>query len=215
MRCFPVLAVALCAVSVVDAFAPVARLPRAVSTSAAVPALPAIVAMPRPHLAGVAAPPARVAACPTMMAVKETALRSAVKAVGWRITAGIVTAITSFYFTGSLAAAAAIVGWDLGTKSISMFIGERLWNKSDWGKDDESGGADSAKRSLVKALAWRAFAATNTFIGATVLNKGKAGLAGKIAGSDTIVKTVLFYFYERVWSTIRWGTEDLATEKSE
>ena len=84
------------------------------------------------------------------------------------ITAGIVTAITSFYFTGSLAAAAAIVGWDLGTKSISMFIGERLWNKSDWGKDEEAG-ADSAKRSLVKALAWRAFAAVNTFIGATVL----------------------------------------------
>ena len=100
--------------------------------------------------------------------------------------------------------AASIVGWDLCSKSVTMFIGERLWNKSDWGKDGEEG-ADSAKRSLVKALAWRAFAAVNTFIGATVLNKGKAGLAGKIAGSDTVVKTVLFYFYERAWATISWG----------
>ena len=73
-------------------------------------------------------------------------------------------------------------------------------------------GADSAKRSLVKALAWRAFAAVNTFIGATVLNKGKAGLAGKIAGSDTVVKTVLFYFYERAWTVVAWGKQEIIEE---
>ena len=32
-----------------------------------------------------------------------------------------------------------------------------------------------------------------------MLTKGKAGVAGKIAGTDSIVKTVLFYFYERAW----------------
>ncbi|EOD15056.1 hypothetical protein EMIHUDRAFT_256536, partial [Emiliania huxleyi CCMP1516] len=45
------------------------------------------------------------------------------------------------------------------------------------------------------ALAWRAFAAVNTFIGATLLNKGKAG-------SDSVVKTVLFFFYERAWAQV-------------
>ena len=59
---------------------------------------------------------------------KETNARSAVKAIGWRITAGIVTAITSYIFTQSLAMAASIVGWDLCSKSVTMFIGERLWN---------------------------------------------------------------------------------------
>jgi len=148
--------------------------------------------------------PVRCAASPLMSTVTETPVRSAVKAVGWRITAGIVTAITSYIFTKSFAAAAAIVGWDLCSKSVTMFIGERLWNKVEWGKD---AGADSSQRSLAKAIAWRIFAATNTFVGATLLNKGNAGVAGKIAGTDSIVKTALFYFYERAWSTISWGKE--------
>jgi len=143
------------------------------------------------------------AVVPAVFLVKETNMRSAVKAVGWRITAGIVTAFTSYFFTGSLAAAAAIVGWDLCSKSVTMFIGERLWNRSNIGRGEK---ADSKQRSLIKALAWRAFAAVNTFIGATLLNKGNASVAGKIAGSDSIVKTVLFYFYERMWSGISWGT---------
>lgn len=29
--------------------------------------------------------------------------------------------------------------------------------------------------------------------------------AGKIASSDTIVKTAVFFFFERVWTTIAWG----------
>ena len=133
---------------------------------------------------------------------KETSVRSAVKAIGWRFTAGVVTAITSYIFTKSLAAAAAIVGWDLCSKSVTMFIGERIWNKFDWGKEK---GADSSKRSLAKAIAWRIFAACNTFVGATLLSKGKAGVAGKIAGSDSVVKTILFYYYERLWAVIAWG----------
>lgn len=137
-------------------------------------------------------------------AFTETTLRSAVKAVGWRITAGIVTAITSYIFTKSLAMVMAIVGWDLCSKSVTMFLGERLWNKFDWGKDSTKG-EDSAKRSVAKALAWRAFAAVNTFIGATVLSKGKAGAAGKIAGADSVFKTILFYFYERIWAAVAWG----------
>ena len=140
------------------------------------------------------------------MAVKESVTRSAVKAIGWRFTAGIVTAITSYFFTKSLAAAAAIDGWDLCSKSVTMFIGERLWNNVNWGKDGDAKG-DSVQRSLAKAIAWRIFAACNTFVGATLLSKGKAGVAGKIAGSDSVIKTILFYFYERAWSTITWGKE--------
>lgn len=153
---------------------------------------------------------ARVAA--PMMAeglVEETTARSAVKAIGWRLTAGVVTAITSLIFTKSLAMAASIVGWDLCSKSVTMFIGERLWNKVDWGKSE---GADSNQRSIAKALAWRLFAAVNTLIGAALLTKGKAGVAGKIAGTDSIVKTVLFYFYERMWAAIGWGKVPVAEQ---
>ena len=44
----------------------------------------------------------------------------------------------------------ALVGWDLCSKSVTMFIGERIWNNFDWGKEK---GADSSKRSLAKAIA--------------------------------------------------------------
>ena len=38
-----------------------------------------------------------------------------------------------------------------------------------------------------------------------MITKGKAGVAGKIAGSDSVIKTVLFYFYERAWALVKWG----------
>ena len=71
---------------------------------------------------------------------------------------------------------------------------------------------DTSQRSLVKALAWRAFAACNTLFAAVVLTKGRAGVASKIAGSDSVIKTVLFYFYERAWSIVAWGKVDVANE---
>lgn len=166
--------------------------------------------VPLPPIPAAVAPPTI-----TMMAgaVKETSTRSLVKAVGWRFTAGIVTATTSMIFTGSLAVAASIVGWDLCSKSVTMFLGERLWNNFDWGKTDKG---DTSQRSLAKAIAWRIFAATNTLFAAIVLTKGKAGAASKIAGTDSVVKTLLFYFYERLWAVISWGKvitpEEPATE---
>ena len=71
--------------------------------------------------------------------------------------------------------AASIVGWDLCSKSVTMFFGERIWNNFDWGKEKGEGGklgADSTKRSLAKAIAWRIFAASNTLVGSFVLTKG-------------------------------------------
>ena len=145
-------------------------------------------------------------------APRETAKRSAVKAVGWRFTAGCVTAATSIAFTGNLAVAASIVGWDLCSKSVTMFVGERLWNNVQWGKGGGEKGGDSSARSLAKALAWRLFAALNTLFAATLLTKGNAGAASKIAGTDSIVKTVLFYLYERAWARVEWGTTEASQQ---
>ena len=71
---------------------------------------------------------------------------------------------------------------------------------------------DTSQRSLVKALAWRVFAACNTLFAAVVLTKGRAGVASKIAGSDSIIKTILFYFYERAWSAVAWGKVHVCLE---
>ncbi len=51
---------------------------------------------------------------------------------------------------------------------------------------------------------WRVIAATNTFIVGALLSKNMS-IAAKIAGTDTLVKTALFFVYERIWAQIEWG----------
>ena len=144
------------------------------------------------------------------MQVKETAMRSLVKAIGWRFTAGVVTFCTSFYFTRSWAAAGAIVGSDFLTKSGTMYIGERLFNKSQAGRSE--GGGDNVMRSVVKAIIWRLFAACNTLVASALIMKsrsssGVAGAAAKIAGVDSVVKTALMVAYDQAWNKVEWGRE--------
>lgn len=133
----------------------------------------------------------------------ETTLRSAVKAFAWRIIAGSVTFITSLKFSGSLATALSIVGSDFFSKAFTMFVGERLMNKSQAGR---KAGADSAGRSIAKALIWRLFAICNTLTVSFFFAKDLK-MASKIAGSDAIFKTALMVAYERVWARIEWGKE--------
>jgi uncharacterized membrane protein len=133
----------------------------------------------------------------------ETTARSAVKALMWRVIAGSVTFITSLRFSGSMKTALTIVGSDFLSKSFTMFIGERLMNKSQAGRES---GADGAGRSLMKALVWRLFAICNTLTMAIFIAKDIT-MASKIAGSDAIFKTGLMFVYERVWAKIEWGKE--------
>jgi uncharacterized membrane protein len=142
---------------------------------------------------------------PTGGSFSETALRSAVKAFCWRVIAGSVTFITTLQFSGSLTQALQVVGADFFSKSFTMFIGERLMNKSQAGRKK---GGDNAQRSLVKALVWRVFAICNTLTMAVFISKDFS-IASKIASTDAVFKTALMFFYERVWARIAWGKEYL------
>lgn len=133
----------------------------------------------------------------------ETTARSAVKALMWRVIAGSVTFVTSLKFSGSVKVALSIVGSDFLSKAATMFIGERLMNKSQAGRQS---GADDAGRSLAKALIWRLFAICNTLVAGLLISKDLS-IASKIAGSDAIFKTALMFVYERVWAKIEWGKE--------
>lgn len=135
----------------------------------------------------------------------ETALRSVVKAFCWRLLAGSVTFVTTLKFSGSLSQAVQVVLSDFFSKAFTMFIGERLMNKSQAGRKK---GGDQASRSLVKALIWRAFAICNTLTVAIFISKDLS-VASRIASTDAVIKTSLMYFYERVWARIGWGKEYL------
>mmetsp|Transcript_3944 Transcript_3944/g.6171 ORF Transcript_3944/g.6171 Transcript_3944/m.6171 type:complete len:275 (+) Transcript_3944:151-975(+) len=133
----------------------------------------------------------------------ETTARSLVKSMMWRVIAGSVTFFTSLRFSGSMSTALSIVGSDFFSKAATMFIGERLMNKSQAGR--KSGG-DNIGRSLAKALLWRVFAICNTLTMSYLIAKDLS-MASKIAGSDAIFKTGLMFMYERVWAKIEWGKE--------
>lgn len=135
----------------------------------------------------------------------ETALRSVVKAFAWRIIAGSVTFVTTLQFSGSISQAFQVVGADFLSKSVTMFLGERLMNKSQVGRKK---GGDNAGRSLAKALIWRVFAVSNTLTMAIFIAKD-IRVASKIASTDAVFKTALMFFYERVWARIAWGKEFL------
>lgn len=133
----------------------------------------------------------------------ETTARSLVKSMMWRVIAGSVTFFTSLRFSGSMSTALSIVGSDFFSKAATMFIGERLMNKSGAGRKS---GADGVGRSLAKALLWRLFAICNTLTMSWLIAKDLS-MASKIAGSDAVFKTALMFFYERAWAKIEWGKE--------
>ncbi|HRZ77386.1 MAG TPA: DUF2061 domain-containing protein [Bacteroidales bacterium] len=72
---------------------------------------------------------------------------------------------------------------------------------------------DSPTRSLVKALSYRLMALSATFlIGLVIfrqftdktLNESMEG-AGMIAVMDFVLKLIIYYLHERLWTNISWG----------
>jgi uncharacterized membrane protein len=70
-------------------------------------------------------------------------------------------------------------------------------------------GHDSHSRSFVKAASWRLLGSIDTFV-LSWLFTGSVKAAGAIASTEVITKIALYYFHERVWSSISWGTSRAA-----
>lgn len=63
-------------------------------------------------------------------------------------------------------------------------------------------------RSIVKAASYRIFATSLVFLIA-FLYTGKLGSSVKIGGTAAVAKTTLYYFWERLWSNISWGIQEV------
>ncbi len=60
---------------------------------------------------------------------------------------------------------------------------------------------ESSLRSLVKTFIWRIIATLITFI-IVYLVTGELSIAAAIGGIEVIVKTICYYFYERIWQYV-------------
>jgi len=59
-------------------------------------------------------------------------------------------------------------------------------------------------RSFIKALSWRFIGTLDTIVISWVIT-GKMILAFSIGAFELMTKTVLYYFHERIWNSIKWG----------
>ena len=60
------------------------------------------------------------------------------------------------------------------------------------------------RRSLAKAVLWRATASAITLLLVYGIT-GSSKLATSVAGAEIMVKILTYYFHERVWTNIHWG----------
>jgi uncharacterized membrane protein len=68
----------------------------------------------------------------------------------------------------------------------------------------------TARRSLVKALTYRAFAFCLDFV-VIYLFTHKVDLALGFIVLSNFYRTTVYFFHERLWAPIRWGTEVKST----
>jgi uncharacterized membrane protein len=63
---------------------------------------------------------------------------------------------------------------------------------------------ETNKRSIFKALTYRFWQSLNTFLISLIVT-GKIDMAAAIVSIEVVVKIVIYFFHERIWSKIEWG----------
>lgn len=64
----------------------------------------------------------------------DTAKRSLVKTISWRVTGSGATFGISYLISGNVAVAGTIAGIQLVANTVLYFIHERIWNRISWGR---------------------------------------------------------------------------------
>jgi uncharacterized membrane protein len=67
---------------------------------------------------------------------------------------------------------------------------------------------ETQKRSITKALTYRIWQSLNTFLISLVVT-GKLDMAAAIVSIEVVVKIVIYFFHERIWSKIKWGMKNV------
>jgi adenylylsulfate kinase len=63
---------------------------------------------------------------------------------------------------------------------------------------------ETRRRSIVKSISWRIFAAIITSSVVYVMT-GKGDFAAKVGAVDTAVKLFIYFLHERAWDRINYG----------
>jgi len=151
------------------------------------------------------------------LALRDSHLRSVIKAVSWRVIGTIDTMVISYAWTGQSGKAIAIGGSEVFTKIGLYYLHERAWARVPLGtmrqistfSQDQAMPAvelrDSNLRSLLKAFSWRVVGTIDTILVSYFWTKD-VRKALVIGGTDVLTKVFLYYLHERAWARIPLGT---------
>lgn len=144
--------------------------------------------------------------------MQENHYRSVVKGITWRIIGTLDTIFLSWLFTRKLGLALTIGGIEVFTKIFLFYLHERIWLKSDFGREKIklSNGLylkkDKHYRSAIKGISWRIFGTLDTMMIAFFVT-GNYTKALSIGFAEVFTKILLYYLHERVWMNVKFGTE--------
>lgn len=144
--------------------------------------------------------------------MKEQHYRSVIKGITWRILGTLDTIFLSWLFTGSIETALKIGGIEVFTKIFLYYIHERVWIKSNYGREIiELGDGKILKknyhyRSAIKGISWRFFGSIDTTIISYFVTGGDYLKAFSIGFTEIFTKIILFYLHERIWQKVKFGS---------
>ena len=67
---------------------------------------------------------------------------------------------------------------------------------------------ESNLRSITKALTYRFWQSLNTFIISLIVT-GKIEMAAAIVSIEVVIKIMVYFWHERIWSKIGWGIKNV------
>lgn len=128
----------------------------------------------------------------------NTKIRHILKALTWRLIGTLDTFIIAYVVSNNISIGFQLSAVDFLLKFIFYYLHERIWFFSKISK--------AKSRHLYKTLTWRVFASLTTLLVTFALTGNP--LAGfKISIGETITKTLLYYFHEKIWYKINFGLE--------
>ena len=150
--------------------------------------------------------------------------------MSWRVVGTIDTLILSFLLitylgplvgmdphtsnTENLEMASHIAVAEVITKLILFYLHEQSWGRFNWGARIETQKRiESHRRSVAKTTTWRILASLDTALLAFIFT-GNIATAISIGGFEVMTKIVLYFFHERVWCKLTFGTGYAKLEKS-
>lgn len=79
---------------------------------------------------------------------------------------------------------------------------DQIYNKTQTRKKTNK--TEKHSRSLAKAISWRIIGTLDTILISWVIS-GQVTVAVSIGVFELLTKTLLYYFHERMWTSIKWG----------